>query len=125
MTPGTVIADSDLRHFVVLDGAHGRYAVAPILIGRNRGDKRYGGDVAVSLPMLGTVIVSCARATVASFRASNTGMILADAELRACQIAAKRATNERWQAFAPSPIFAAACPSFRSGGRRVGTKPTA
>ncbi len=95
MLAGTVVADSDRRLFVVLASRGERHAVAPVRLGRVRGDKRYAGDVAIDFGALGAGTAHCGAARVVKAPFSEIGLVLAAADLAACAQAAARAANER------------------------------
>lgn len=117
MTPGTVVMHGD-RLCLVLAHKAGRCAVAPVMLGR---EKNRAGYVALQVGRLGAAVAMCGSAGIEAGPWTDTGITVTAAELAACQAAAARANSERSiERFAPLAIFSQACPSFRSGGRRVG-----
>ena len=95
MLAGTVVADSDQRLFVVLASQGARHAVAPVRLGRVRGDKRYAGDVPIDFGALGFGIAHCGVARVVKAPFVETGLALTEIDFAACAQAAARAANER------------------------------
>lgn len=107
------------RLYVVLAAAGARVAVAPVY---QQTKKRRAHDVLVIVGALGQATAACAAATIEDGAWEITGITIAAPELAACQLAAGRAKQEReLDRFAPLALFTAAQPTFRSGGRRVGS----
>lgn len=120
MLSGTVIADSDQRLFVVLASNGTGIAIVPLRANRRRRDKRYAGDVAVTL-CGAPAVAHCGRAQISARAFSNTGFVLTPTELAACQRAAERASREAASVRQISSATFAACQvRYQSGGRRVG-----
>jgi hypothetical protein len=123
MILGSVIADRDQRFFVVLAARLNDVAIVPLRFVRARGEKRHAGDVDIDAGGLGPATAMCSSARVVSAEFNATGYVIPSDALRACQRAVERIQAEKsLDRFRPLAAFAAAAPSFRSGGRRVGAK---
>jgi hypothetical protein len=123
MILGSVIADRDQRLFVVLAARLNYVAVVPLRFVRARGEKRMAGDVDIDAGDLGHATALCGKASLMEAGYNATGYVIPSEALRACQRAVERIQAEKsLDRFRPLAAFAAAVPSFRSGGRRVGGK---
>lgn len=130
MVAGTVVADRNSRLFVVLESNRLQQAVAPLRIGRVRGDKTYAGDVAISLARWPNTIVRCGSAHVIERKMdqsgeqpfSSTGLTISPEDLARCQRAARIVAEERELSHLfERNDYTNTAPWFRSGGRRVGS----
>ncbi len=122
MLAGTVIADRNSRLFVVLASNRQQRAVAPLRIGRVRGDKTYAGDVAISLARWPNTIVRCGSAHFIEQPLSDTGLTISPEDLARCQRAARIVAEERELSHLfERNDYTNTAPWFRSGGRRVGS----
>lgn len=119
MQPGTIVT-RDERLFVILAASGARVAVAPVAFNR---DRQRAGDVAVDLGALGRAIAACGSVALKSGVWDMVGVVLSPADFAACKMAAERAAREQaLQRFAPLDGYAGSAPSFKSGGRRVGSR---
>lgn len=121
MLPGTVATSGD-RIFVVLAVEGCKFAVAPLAWGKRT--QRYAGDVPVDLgASFGRAIARAAAAEIVTGGLQFPGLHVTQIELAACIRAAKAAQAEKTlDRFRPLASFAAAQPTHRSGGRRIGAK---
>jgi len=122
MLPGTVATSGD-RIFVVLAVEGDRFAVVPMAWGKRT--QRYAGDVPINLgAAFGHAIARAASAEIVTGSLQFPGLHITPVELAACIRAARAAQAEKsLDRFRPLATFAAAQPSYRSGGRRVGRSP--
>ena len=122
MRPGT-IATSGNRIFVILAVDGPKFAVAPVAWGKQ--PQRYAGDVPINLgAAFGHAIARAAAAEIVIAPWQFPGITITHVELAACIRAARAAQSEKsLDRFRPLAAFAAAQPSHRSGGRRVGRAP--
>lgn len=110
--------------YVVLAVGSARLAVAPLVFSRR---SRVTDAVPVRAGALGAAYALCGSARLDEGVWSVTGYSLTDADLTACQTAARHAresatVERRWSAL---PVFEQALPRLRrSGGRRVGSHPS-
>jgi len=116
MILGSIVRIGDAPFVVLACGKDG-YAVAPVIT--HPREKLRAFDVRA----LGA-IVRCAATKIVPHVELTEGYTLDASTVTACQRAAERAASERSLCrFAPLAAFAAAQPSHRSGGRRVGRAP--
>ena len=126
MIAGTVVADRSRRLFVVLASDGDRHAVARVRIGRVRGDKEYAGDTAVTICGLSEAVVMCGSTEITRGDFTSALVSLDGDDLARCQRAARLTAEERVATgVRMRSEYAQSAPSFRSGGRRVGTQPGA
>jgi len=121
MRPGTIATSGD-RIFVILAVDGLKFAIAPVAWGKQT--QRYAGDVPINLgAAFGHAIARAAAAEIVTGALQFPGITITPIELGACIRAARAAQAEKsLDRFRPLAAFAAAQPSHRSGGRRVGAK---
>lgn len=121
MIPGEIISRGhDL--YIVLAAKDASAAVAPLVLARRN---RVANAVPVRAGALGDGYVLCAAARLETGTWQFTGYCLTLRDLEACQLATKRALEDKTvtQRYAPLCAFDQAMPRIlRNGGRRVGPR---
>lgn len=122
MRPGSIVSRGG-EFFIVLASGNGTLAVAPLCT--DRSPKR-AGDVSIQLGVFGWMVALCEAARLDRGAFDYTEITAAPCDVARCQAATERCKRE--QALSTLDYkcaFAQAVPSFRSGGRKVGSHKSA